>query len=276
MKYEASLWRVLHILYKWSIGLVVLFSLFGCQQKMGGNGSPVSPELHLHKQRDEQSSASALSEDTEGSVIDSPQYPEDTVVIAAIGDSITYGQGTWDGGYVSRLEARLTAAGHSVLLLRRGVPGEQSAETDARFLREIAGADIVLLMIGLNDVVNPGICESPFSCHVVDHIVSMIDKALISKVIPVVSTITPARVGGEYDWANAQIEFINSKLSLEGARQGVLMVDNYQTVMANGSSALYYDRIHFNAQGYDVLAEQWFNAIEENQLIAQALQQKSK
>jgi lysophospholipase L1-like esterase len=271
MKSEGSL-RVL--LQVWTVGIIAFFGLLGCQHG-GGSGNPTAPELNLKEQGD-RNTFSTLSEDTEGSAVDSTQYSQDAVVIVAIGDSITYGQGTWDGGYVSRLRSRLLAAGHNVVVLNKGIRGEQSAATDARFLKEIVEADIVLLMIGINDVINPGECATPFSCNVVGHITSMMDKALVSKVIPVISTITPARAGDEYDWANPQIQLINSEILPNSTGRGVVTVDNYQAIMSSGSAALYYDRLHFNAQGYNVLADQWFNAIEENGLIAEALAQKKK
>jgi lysophospholipase L1-like esterase len=259
------------LLRTWIVGLMLLLGLYGCQG--GGTGNPSAPDLTFKGQAGRNSSGTT-SEDTEGSAIDRPQYPQDTVVIVAIGDSITYGQGAWEGGYPTRLESRLLADGHNVVVLNKGIRGEQSAETDARFLKEIAVADIVLLMIGINDVVNPGVCESPFSCHVSNHIRSMMDKALISKVIPVVSTITPARVGDDYDWANPQIRLVNTDILSNAFEQNVVTVDNYLAVTINGGSALYDDRIHFNSWGYDVIAEQWYTAIEQNKLIQQALEQK--
>lgn len=254
------------------VGLALLIGLAGCQSG-GGTGNPSAPELSLKEQSDRNASGTT-AEDTEGSSIDLPQYPQDTVVIVAIGNSITYGQGTWDGGYPKRLESLLRAAGHNVVVLNKGNPGEQSAATDARFLSSIVGADIVLLMIGINDIINPGVCVIPFNCQLVGHTQSMMDKALVSKVIPVVSAITPAEQGSDYDWANPQIQIVNAEVASSAAQRSVVTVDNYHAILNNGGNALYYDRLHFNSRGYDVIAEQWFAAIEENQLIQEALKQK--
>ena len=262
------------LLQIWIVGFALLAGLSACQRG-DSTGYSTAPELAL-KERESRDASGILSEDTENSEIDFPQYPQDTVVIAAIGDSITYGQGAWDGGYPKRLENRLLAAGHNVVVLNKGDPGEQSAATDARFLPAIANADIVLLMIGMNDVINPGECVSPFNCHVVGHYQSMMDKALVSKIIPVVSTITPARIGDEYDWANPQIQLVNAEILSSASQREVVAVNNFQAVMQNGGSTLYYDRIHFNSRGYDLIAEQWFNAIEQNQLIQLALSRKNK
>ncbi len=75
------------------------------------------------------------------------------IVIAAIGDSITCGQGSTQGGYVPMLEQKLQAAGYDVTVRQEAVPGEQAASTDMRFSTAIAGADIALIMIGTNNQV---------------------------------------------------------------------------------------------------------------------------
>ncbi|MCP4399476.1 MAG: SGNH/GDSL hydrolase family protein [bacterium] len=260
------------LLQIWIVGLALFAGLAGCQGERGA-GNLSAPEPNL-KEQDNRNASGILSEDTSGSAIDRPQYSQDTVVIVAIGDSITYGYGAWDGGYPKRLESYLLAAGHNVVVLNKGEPGDQSAITDARFLASIVGADIVLLLVGVNDVINPGECVEPFNCQVVGHTLSMMDKALVSKIIPVVSTITPAQIGDEYDWANPQIQLVNAEIVSNAAQRGVVTVDNYQAVMNNGGVGLYYDRLHFNAWGYDVIAQQWYAAIEQNQLIQQALRQK--
>ena len=269
MEFEKSMHRVLQ---RWIVGIALLAGVTACQNG-GGTGNPSAPELSL-KGEENRSSSGITSEDTEGSAIDASHYPQETVVIVAIGDSITYGQGAWDGGYPKRLETRLLADGHNVVVLNKGIPGEQSATTDARFLSAIVGADIVLVMVGMNDIVNPGDCADPFNCRVVGHYQSMMDKALLSKIIPIAGSISPARLGDDYDWANPQIQLVNAEIASSAAHRGVVFADNFQPILSNGGNALYYDRIHFNAQGYDVIAEQWYAAIEQNNLIQQALKNK--
>lgn len=256
----------------WSICFILLFVLAGCRRGDRA-GNPSAPVLSYQGQ-DFRNTSGATTDDTMGSEIDLPQHPHDAVVIVAIGDSITYGQGAWDGGYPKRLESRLLAAGHNVIVLNKGIQGDQSNPMDARFLSSIVGADIVLLMVGINDVINPGDCAEPFNCHTIEHYQSMLDKALVSRVIPVASTITPARIGDDYDWANPYIQLANAQIMASANQRGVAVVDNYQPILSGGGDALYDDRIHFNAYGYEVIAEQWYNVIEQNQLIQQAVEQK--
>ena len=88
--------------------LGILMILAGCQDATSPKGSG----LLIEKQR--QTGATQLSDDTSDSEIVSPQYPKGTTVIVAVGDSITYGWGTWTGGYPTKLQAKLLADGSSV------------------------------------------------------------------------------------------------------------------------------------------------------------------
>ncbi|MBD3305733.1 hypothetical protein GF339_05080, partial [candidate division KSB3 bacterium] len=106
----------------------------------------------------------------EGSPTPTPtETPEPEVArtqkIVAFGDSITYGCqvgcGSQPSGYPRMLNAQLQAAGYDVYVDNAGVPGEKSSQTEIRFETAIVGADIVLIMIGTNDIVNPSGCVHP-------------------------------------------------------------------------------------------------------------------
>ncbi len=207
------------------------------------------------------------SEDTTGSEIESLQYPEGTIVIVAVGDSITYGWDSTMGGYPAMLETKLLTAGYNVVVVNEGIPGERSPATENRFLKVIAGADIALIMIGINDIVNPMGCPQPFNCQTVGHIEALLDKALISKTVPLVSTVTPANPDGSYSWANFGVRNLNGLIYEIAVERDVYIVDNYIAVLNNGGSALYADNLHFTDLGYDLLAQQWYDVIVENGII---------
>ena len=178
------------------------------------------------------------------------------VRIVAVGDSITYGVGSSSGvGYPPRLEARLWKAGKNATVVNAGIPGEKSPDTDKRFKSTIQGADIVLLMIGTNDVSNSGICNGA-PCLSDTHIASMLDKALAAGVTPIVSTIIPFS-GYESDTA---VRELNSKIKAVASERGVSVVDNYQRFSSVGFS--YYDnRLHPNDEGYEIMAEEWYKTV---------------
>ena len=168
------------------------------------------------------------------------------------------------GGYPAILQQKLRAAGYNAIVLNEGVPGEISPETDERLLDVIANVDIALLMIGTNDVIN-----HRGDYNSIDVIEGMLDKMIISKVVPIISTVTPAATDSDYAWANYGIEMLNYDISAAATERAksVYLVDNYTAILNNGGDALYVDRLHFNDQGYAVIADQWFNCLTKNKIL---------
>ena len=188
------------------------------------------------------------------------------IVIAAVGDSITYGYGSSVGGYPAILESMFVNHGYDVVVYNKGVPGEKSPSTKARFRSAISGADIVLLMIGTNDLINPKACPDG-DCHTRSNIADMLDMAIDSGVLPLLSTIPPAHSGSEYDWANEDIEEVNAKISREADRRGVIVVDTYEMILSHGGNSLFVDKLHFNDDGYELIALSWYKALTRNDLV---------
>lgn len=248
--------KYLLVLIGW---VIITLLVFGCEGPSPNN--PVETKVGIDK------AEGMLSDDTSDSEIVSPQYPEATTVIVAVGDSITYGQGSSSGGYPSRLQEKLLAAGYPVVVLNAGVSGERTYATHERWLEEITEADIALLMIGINDLLNPGHCHEPYDCRTAEYIEAMINEALISKKTLLVSTVTPASNEGSRAWANPYIRSLNTRIESLAAQYNVPLVDNYQAIRDNGGDALYSDHVHFNNTGYDIIAQQWFDAIVNGNLI---------
>ena len=200
------------------------------------------------------------------------QNANSPTVIAAIGDSITWGamaRGARapSGGYPAILEMKLKTAGYDVVVVNKGISGEQSFETERRFAAASAEANIVLLMIGVNDMIRPEGCSEPHHCRTAEHIAAMLAQALAAKIMPFVSTVTPAQPGCNRAWANRPIQALNEQIRLMAQKQPIKIVDNYQAVMNNGGGALFADCLHFTDQGYEVLAQQWHYALVESGLL---------
>lgn len=195
-----------------------------------------------------------------------PKSNGEAVRIVAVGDSITYGFGSDIGGYPTILANMLISAGYNVVVENQGVPGEKTPWTYQRFLSTISGADIVLLMIGVNDIVNPTPCPDSH-CHTSYHIGLMLDMAIGAGVTPLVSTITPAKSRSPYVKFNPTIKRMNSKISREASKRGVLVVDNYRAIRAADGDAVFFDRLHFNDRGYEAIALAWYKALTRNNLI---------
>ena len=139
------------------------------------------------------------------------------------------------------LEAKLHATGYDVIVLNKGISGEKSPATDDRFLQAIDDADIVLIMIGTNDIIKPESCPEPHNCRTIEHIGSMLDKALNSKIVPVVSTITPAQSRCARSWANSPIQALNTQLYNIAHERNVRIVDNHQAILNHGGGSLFSD-----------------------------------
>lgn len=234
--------------------------LGGCQSADHPTAPTMSDERTLAAM------AIRLSDDTQGSAVIPPSYPAGATVIVAIGDSITFGKGGSDGGYPAMLEAKLRLSGYNVVVINEGIPGENSPETAARFLSTVANADIVLLMIGTNDVVNPGACGY-FSCDTIGNIDAMLTKAMISNIKAVVSTITPIRSDSYYEPNNGIIRALNAEIVARAAARNAIVADNYSAILAQGGDVLMPDSVHFYDAGYNVIADQWYNAIITNNLL---------
>ena len=195
-----------------------------------------------------------------------------TTVVAAIGDSITWGALAFGArasseGYPAILQTKLRTVGYDVVVLNKGIPGDKSFETDDRFLSASDGAEIALLMIGTNDIIRPEGCPEPHNCRTAEHIAAMMEKALAANLVPFVSTVTPAQPGCNRAWANPPIQVLNTQIYEVAHKRNVKIVDNYQAIMNNGSGALFADCLHFTDKGYEVIAQQWYNALVESELL---------
>lgn len=228
-------------------GMLILI-LASCE----GTKNPISMDV-LDETR-MQAAPTQPSDDTLGSDI--------AVVIVAVGDSITFGDGSWRGGYPVFLEEKLRAAGYNVIVRNAGIPGARAWEIEAYFLDAIDRAEIALIMAGTNDLPSLG---TPADGEPLDHIESMIDKAQRANTIPIVSTVPPQfDCPVDYD---DRIKNLNAQIYALAAWQDVQLVDTYQAVLNHGGISLYFDCVHFNDQGYEVIAEQFYQTIITNPLI---------
>ncbi len=229
-----------------ALGICVLIS--GCGNENGPTSSGFNPK------QAQTIPTSTLSDDTFGSDI--------AAAIAAVGDSITYGDGSAVGGYPALLQNMLLQQGKNVAVHNYGIPGEEAYQTHDRFRRVTAGMDFVLLMIGTNDLWTIG---TSFDSQPIKHIEQMLDEALASEMIPIVSTILP-----QYNCLrdyNPLIIELNKDIYAAAAKRGVRVVDNYSAIIENGGGVLYADCVHPNDVGYEVIAQQFLNALLEYPLI---------
>ena len=194
-----------------------------------------------------------------------PAATTDAKMIVAVGDSITYGIGSSGGGnYPAQLRTKLRNAGYNVIVSNQGMPGARTVDVSLRFPSLIAGANIVLIMVGTNDVTNTTLCPAPSFCNAVGHIKAMVNTARNAGVTPLVSTIIQINAYSTYGWLNPYVREFNAQIF---AGVGAPIVDNYNAIRTHGGDALFPDALHLNNQGYEVMAGEWYQAIIAHNLL---------
>jgi lysophospholipase L1-like esterase len=201
------------------------------------------------------------SDDTEDSEI--LRTPYRSYVIAAIGDSITYGKGASRSGnsYPGVLKSKLRAAGYSVNVYNKGIPGATTKSLTSDFGRMIRGMDIALIMAGTNDIIGSNGCISPANCPAADNIRSMVNTAIQMGVVPVLAMVTPKNPADVYAFLNPKVELLNTQLSNLAQSYDISIVDTYNAILNNGGAQLYCDKHHFNDAGYRVIADAWYQVL---------------
>ncbi len=187
-----------------------------------------------------------------------PDAECDTIYIA-FGDSITKGGSSSGYGYEDELEALLNAkfGADSQNVVTRAKGGEETDDGADRLpgvLRDVDDADYILIMEGTNDV---GSGREPHD--IADNIEDMIDTAQDAGLIVVLGTVIP-----RFDFRNSWIQSLNDDYLKDMAMEkGVALADQYAcfTAFDDPEDELYEDDKHPNRDGYDVMAQCWFDAI---------------
>ena len=192
------------------------------------------------------------------------QTPAAAIVIAAVGDSITYGMGSAQGGYPAMLEWKLRAAGYNVSVQNRGVPGETTGEMRSRINSAVSGAKIALIMGGTNNVTN---CPSPSFCGASNDIAAMIDAAHAAGEAVVIGLIPPIRSSCESRWPNTKVRELNTQYTSAANSHWAAIANNYGAISGSGGDALFVDCLHFNDGGYNAIAQQFYSASVNNGLL---------
>jgi lysophospholipase L1-like esterase len=209
--------------------------------------------------------------------------------IMPLGDSITFGIGARtplmdQGGYRMELFRMARADGHALTFVGRqvngpatvanqafpqgheGYPGATINDGNNQLANRVDGAvaaadpDIVLLMIGTNDV-NGNINNPPDDLrNLINQITNGAPDALL-----VVAQIVPTRTAG----TNTRVQAYNATVAdlvRESAAAGkhVTGVDMFSAFTANPNfgTALLNDNLHPNDAGFVVMAQTWYPAIE--------------
>lgn len=185
--------------------------------------------------------------------------------LSAFGDSITYGvlSRTWfpDKGYVPRLDLLVKNLSPDFHVINRGIPGEKTAEGLARIEEEIRTyrAKYVLLMEGTNDMT-----EGVPSQTAAFNMEEMIKKCFQNGVYPLLGTIIPR---SDLLWRGSLKEntlVLNDFFRGLASLLKIPLTDHYQVFIDHpaGYLDLFSDGAHPNEDGYQKVAESWFQSLD--------------
>jgi lysophospholipase L1-like esterase len=189
-------------------------------------------------------------------------------VYLAFGDSITDGEGSSGGGYLGYLESQMKNFWGKADVVSDGDPGTRSNAGRARLpgsLAEIRPA-YALILYGTNDWNEPA-CRNAFPCYTIDSLRSMIQDTKSAGAWPIVATIPP--VNPQYadrnpternDW----VRRMNDLIRPMAAAERVPVAEIYGDFMKQPSlPPLYFDFLHPNDRGYQLISQTFFRAITQ-------------
>ena len=207
---------------------------------------------------------SKLSEDSTVDPKTNDEYSKQEsspTIIIGFGDSITqgvpyiteHGDGRRVGGYEPKLEVLLS----NIYVLNYGVGSEITSEGVNRIDDVLSqnSAKSILILEGTND-------WGYYSYKTtISNLEIMIDKSIAKLVIPVIATITPDSRDSQED--KDILKACNSEIMALATRKAISLCDQYSAVIDNWSS-LTDDGVHPNDDGYQVMAQTWYNTILGN------------
>jgi len=190
-------------------------------------------------------------------------------VYLAFGDSITSGEGsTDDEGYVDDLAAQLRTFWGKADIVNAGIPGTRSDAGRSRLPGELSRhrPAYALILYGTNDWNEPA-CRSSFQCYTVEMLRDMVQDTRSAGAHPIVGTIPP--VNPQYadrspternDWVRRMNELIRQMAAQERAQVAEIHGDFMRQASL---PPLFFDFLHPNDAGYQIIQQAFFRAITQ-------------
>jgi lysophospholipase L1-like esterase len=164
----------------------------------------------------------------------------------------------------SLMSARYTAQASTLSVVNDGVPGERARDsaTLARFQQALSThrPDVVLLMHGYNDIVDPTVLSATVSA--IDAMMAEARNRRIGRVV--VLNLAPPRPGGNNSRPPSTVDAFNERLQRAVAGEGALYVDIFSALSTSVSTYIGVDGLHPNEAGYRKIAETVQAAIQAN------------
>jgi len=194
-----------------------------------------------------------------------PSVDLDDKVVVAFGNSITAGVGDSNypssaAGYPFRLEGLLKSSFPDVIVLNRGVPGEETNQGEARLPAVLRrdDPDYVLILEGVNDILDSGASDAG---RIVKDLEAMVVEVKEYGAIPLIASLLPTK--GKWDWRNEVIVVLNPMIETMALRQQITFVDQHAAFMSEPDykALLSSDGLHPNDEGYAVMSQAWYEGM---------------
>jgi acyl-CoA thioesterase-1 len=183
-------------------------------------------------------------------------------VYMAFGDSITAGEGSSDGnGYPTWLEQRLRGHFGRGSVINRGATATRSTEGVGRIQRNLGLTNpaYTLILYGTNDWVE---CKGAVPCITIDSLRTIVRTVRDYDSLPVLATILPANPTRTPPERNEWVKSMNVLVRELATDEGAALADLEAAFLQQPDlAALFFDHVHPNDQGYQIMAAEFLRAI---------------
>jgi lysophospholipase L1-like esterase len=187
----------------------------------------------------------------------------------AFGDSITDGDGSSSGfGYRLLLQQRLQAHFGDGEVVNEAIGGTRSNAGAERIARSLSGATpaYTIVLYGTNDW-NANVCRNVPGppCFTVDSLRRIVRAIKAAQSLPIVGTIIPVNTGFDArvpESRNVWVRQVDELIKAMVAEEEGVVADLYPAFMeVPDFHTLFYDHVHPNDAGYEIMARVFFEAI---------------
>lgn len=194
------------------------------------------------------------------------------------GDSITQA-GVNPGGYIRRIDSMCTAEGQkeNYEFIGAGIGGNKIYDLYLRMEDDVLAKnpDVVFVYIGVNDVWHKATSGTGTDADKFEKFYTAVIKKIKDKNIKVI-LCTPAAIGEKTDFSNSQDGDLNeyskiirnlatkNNLQLVDLRKSFLEYDLKNNPDNKDRSILTTDRVHLNAKGNQLVADEMWKLIKNN------------
>jgi len=143
-----------------------------------------------------------------------------------------------------------------------GNKSDQGADRVEASLRRSRTA-YLLILYGTNDWnKNKALCAPGSPCPTIDNLRFMIQVARAGRTLPVISTIIPSNPAFNPPERNEWVAAMNELIKTMARQEGAALADSYGAFTKAGNlPSLFWDHVHPNDAGYQLIAGAFFLAV---------------